>query len=93
MKTVKLTAYVHVDKYNDGKYFAHSADMTNWGDVCLGKAEFEFTIPEDFNPVAAEVAMLEKKLGAMAAEYHTNAAKIKSRISDLQCLPAPEVTA
>jgi len=94
MTKVTIKAFVHADKYSASGYTIYPVDMSRqFGTVCLGSVEVEYTIPPDFNPVAAEVAMLEKKLHFLADEYHGKAAQINGRIRDLQCLPAPGVTA
>jgi len=89
MKTVTIKAFVHADKYAAGGYTIYPVDMSNNGMVCVGAVDVQYPIPAHYNPVTAEIAMLEKKLGAMADEYHGKTAQLKSRISDLQCLPAP----
>jgi len=95
MKTIKLTGYVHLNPTGDNQYSIWHSDVSKAlpGYIFVGSFDTEFPIPEAFNPVAAEVAALEKKLDAMADEYHGKAAQIKDRIANLQCLAAPEIAA
>lgn len=51
----------------------------------------KFTVPTDYNPVATELAALEKTLDSMADAYHSGVAKIKDRIAQLQCIELSEV--
>jgi len=93
MKTIKLTGYVHVNKYNTSEFIVTNNDMTKYGDVLVGTVDIDFTIPAEFSATAAEVSLLEARVEQLSEEYHRNVAALKSRISDLQCLPAPEATA
>lgn len=94
MKTVTIKAFVHADKHSTNGYTIYPVDMSReFGTVCLGSVEVEYTIPPDFNAVGAEVALLNKQLDKLAADYLSNTTALKSRIRDLQCLPAPGVTA
>lgn len=86
---MKIQCLVHQYTNYSGQpvFQAHANDMSSFdGFVLVGPAEFEFEVPETFNPVQAEIAALEKKLSDAADEYHRNAAMIRDRISKLQCI-------
>lgn len=61
-------------------------DMTSQGYVLLGEAELVYEVPDDFNPLQSEINGLEKQLDLLAEQYHKNAATIRDRISNLQCI-------
>ncbi|KAF3997505.1 hypothetical protein [Glaciimonas immobilis] len=94
---IKIQCFIHHKrcKYTDTVTHAvfGNDDMTNCGYVLIGPHEFEYEIPADFNPVASEIAALEKNLDTMADEYHIGVAKIKDRIAELQCIEMSEVPA
>ncbi len=56
-------------------------------------AEVEFDIPDDFNPIAAKVTSLEKKIDVMTAKHHVAVRQIKDQIATLQCLENHAVAA
>lgn len=65
---------------------AYPFDMSEHGHVLLGQAELEYDLPADFNPLQTEINGLEKQLDVLAEKYHTAAAAIRNRISNLQCI-------
>lgn len=66
--------------------FVFPFDMSEHGYVLLGTADFEYDLAEDFNPLQAEIGGLQKQLDILAEKYHTSAAAIRERISNLQCI-------
>lgn len=82
---VKIKCLVH-QMVGSTKLVPFESDMSKYGYILVGPAEFEFEMPADFNPVAAQITSLEKKLDAMSAEYQRNVAMIRNQISDLQCI-------
>ena len=89
MATETIKVYIHKDKHS-AKLMPFCIDMSEYGHILIGTHEFEYEIPADFNPVAAEVALLEKQLDKINDEHMRQVKQIKGRIADLQCLPAPE---
>jgi hypothetical protein len=90
---IKCLVHQAIDKYAAAdappKFLAFPGDMTGIGGGCyllIGPAEFEFEVPGDFNPIAAQVSALEKQADKLSEEYHRNAAVIRDRISNLQCI-------
>lgn len=81
--TIKCLVHqsVHGESFN-----VFMTDMSEYGFVVVGEAELEYDVPDDFNPTAAKIATLEKKLGVMSDEYQRNVAAIRGQISDLQCI-------
>ena len=67
-------------------FVAYPFDMSEHGYVLLGIAELEYKVPDNFNPLQSEISGLEKQLDLLAEKYHQNAAAIRDRISNLQCI-------
>lgn len=61
-------------------------DMSEHGYVLIGSVDIEYDLPDDFNPLQAEIGGLNKQLDILAEKYHTSAAAIRERISNLQCI-------
>lgn len=90
---IKIKCLVHqlINGYEPAdappKFVAYDCDMSQYdGYVLIGPTEFEFEVPEAFNPTQVQVANLEQKLGKLADDYHRAAAMIRERISKLQCI-------
>jgi len=89
---VTIKAFVHKAQYGDG-YSVYSVDMSKYGDTPVGPCEFEYELAEGWNPIKAEVDMLEKKLDQINKEHVDQVLHIKDRVAKLLCLefsPAPE---
>lgn len=85
MTTVTINGFVMKAPYNGSPVFVN-CDMSEHGYLMIGPHEFDYEIPETFNPVAAEVESLNKKLAAVNKD-HSNAVKaIKDRIANLLCI-------
>ena len=64
------------------------------GYATIAPYTIKFIVPADYNPIATAIAVLEKKLDTMADAYRSEAAYIKNRIAELQCIEmSPEVSA
>ena len=89
-KTVTLKGFVHVrdDYTGTPTYTMFSTDMSSnkWAGLCCGPASFEYTIPDTFNPVAAETASLEKQKNELTADFANSVARINERLSKLQAI-------
>jgi len=88
---IKCLVHQIIDPYGapdaPPKFSAQACNMTQFdGYVLVGPAEFEFEVPDAFNPILAQVGALEKKLDKMSVEYQRNCAAIRSQISNLQCI-------
>lgn len=94
MKTVTLKTFIHRSQYGE-TYHTNSCDMSEYGDLLVAVHEFEFEIPDTFNPIAAEVANLRKKLDAVNKDHCDKVIAIEGRIANLLCIengttPAPD---
>lgn len=89
MKTIMMKAFVHMttDDWNKGDMSIYPCDdLTATGLVLVGPVDVEYTLPESFNPIAAEVAAIEKKMDEMADKYHAQTRQLTERIESLLCL-------
>jgi hypothetical protein len=94
MTTHTIKGFIFKAPNSDNLIFHASDGMTDYGWTLVGPHEFEYTLPESFNPVAAEIAGLEKQLDKLNGQHMQRVQEIKGRIKDLQCLAySPEVSA
>jgi hypothetical protein len=85
MATITIQGFVHKQENSDKMIFWPS-DMSEYGYTMVGPHEFQYKIPSDFNPVAAEVAMLDKKLADIKNEYADRVRVIEDRKARLLCI-------
>jgi hypothetical protein len=85
MATVKIKGIVHKDSWGDGFSF-FVGDMSKHGYIPVGPHEIDYEVPADFNPVAAEVASLEKQIETISGEHMITVKRIRGRIAELQCI-------
>lgn len=71
---------------NDGAFGVFPFDMSSCGYVLVGKQPIEFEVPDDFNPVPVQVAMLEKEKEKAMKEFNERVFRINEQISKLQAL-------
>jgi hypothetical protein len=87
---MKHTAKMYVqgkrDYTNKMEYHLHSGDMTDYGYVTVGTIEVEFEVPDDFNPVQAEIEMLKHAKAKVESEAMSKMRLIEDQIRNLQCL-------
>jgi hypothetical protein len=85
--TIKCFVHQYSNTFGQPVFQAYANNMSEYdGFVLVGEAEFEYDVPDTFNPTAAKITTLEKKLDAMKAEYQRNVATIRGQIGDLQCI-------
>ena len=74
-------SYKGADEWN-----LFSCDMSEYGHVLVGKQQIEFEVPDDFNPVPIQVAMLEKEKEKAMQEFNERVFRINEQIGKLTCL-------
>lgn len=84
MNTIKIPGFIVKNEY--GTYHHAICDMSEYGYITVCPHDIEIPMPAEFNPVAAEVSMLEKKLNVMANEHAQKVKQIKDRIANLLCI-------
>lgn len=88
--TMKLHVYHSTNFDGSSKYDAwhgEKLDPDVFG-IYVGPVEFDYHVPEDFNPVASEVVALEAKKSAALEDYQRTVAQINERLSKLQAITA-----
>lgn len=61
-------------------------ELQQHGYTTIGAHAFTYAVPADYNPVAAEVAAIDKKLDQMADEYHGKVKQLNQRKQELLCI-------
>lgn len=83
-QTVEIAGFILESEYEYTTWAQH--EMSDRGYTTIIPHTITFTVPADFNPVAAEIAAIEKKMDSMADEYHSKVAQLKERIANLLCI-------
>jgi len=67
-------------------YHFFECDMSAYGYVPVVEQEITIDVPDEFNPVAAEIEMLRAAQKKMQADAQVKANHIEDQISKLSCL-------
>lgn len=86
METIKIEGFILKTPYGDKDFTFSVGEMSKYGYLTVCPHSFEFTVPAEFNPIAAEVSMLEKKLDEMNDEHAHQVKVVKDRIANLLCI-------
>lgn len=87
---VEVPGFIIVSKYG---FITHAgSEMPDHGYLTVMPYNLKFTVPADFNPVAAQVSALEAEREKLKKEFNNRIAKINDQISKLQaiCYDAPK---
>lgn len=85
---ITQTGFVHFSRGCDGSssFPVFMSDMSEYGYTYLMTTEISFEIPDDFNPVPAEIEALRKMKQKIQADAQISANAIEEQISKLLCL-------
>ena len=83
---VSHETYVHLNKYDDKKYVVFDFDASDSGYVLVNKQVVTLDIPDDFDPTATKIDMLQKEIQFAEKEFSKRVTKLKEEISKLQAL-------
>lgn len=95
MSTQTIRGYIVWEKWkgesNESAIFKFSpyeptGNSEIWDQVLVGAHSFEVEIPDNFNPVPAQVAMLEEQKRLARLELSRKLAALDEQLSKLQCL-------
>jgi hypothetical protein len=96
-QTIKAFVHFQQEVWMDKPQFSiDCCDMSSHGYVLVGSQEFEVSIPDDFNPVAQQLASLEKRKTALRLKLAEELMAIDRRMNELQAIahvPSDEVPA
>jgi len=85
--TIKIEGFIMRSPHS-GNICFYESDMSQYGYLMVGPYthEFDYELPEGWDPTAAQVAALNKQKDALTDEFHRRVAQINDQISKLQCL-------
>ena len=78
--------YVHLNKYDDKKYVVFDFDASDSGYVLVNKQVVTLDIPDDFDPTATKIDMLQKEIQFAEKEFSKRVTKLKEEIGKLTAL-------
>jgi len=81
-KIVTRDIFIHHSDYNEDNIKIFNCEMTEYGDVFLGKVSVTFEIPQ-IDVAAAKIEMLEKGIEKLQAETHLKVTNMKEQIQSL----------
>ena len=83
---VSHETYVHLNKYDDKKYVVFDFDAGDSGYVLVNKQVVTLDIPDDFDPTATKIDMLQKEIQFAEKEFSKRVTKLKEEIGKLTAL-------
>ena len=78
--------YVHLSKYDDKKFVCFDFDASDSGYVLVNKQVVTLDIPDDFDPTATKIDMLQKEIQFAEKEFSERVMKLKEEIGKLTAL-------
>jgi len=78
--------YVHLSKHDDTRYVCFDFDASDSGYVLVNKQAVTLDIPDNFDPTATKIDMLQKEIQIAEKEFSKRVTKLKEEISKLQAL-------
>ena len=78
--------YVHLSKHDDTKYACFNFDASDSGYVLVNKQAVTLDIPDNFDPTATKISMLNKEIQFAEKEFSERVTKLKEEISKLTAL-------
>lgn len=85
---VTISGVVHAtqDWKGEIKYEFFQFDMTEYGYMKVCEHAFEVEIPDNFNPIAAQVESLNAQKTKLQNEFNARVREINDQIANLQCI-------
>lgn len=94
MKQVTIKGFVYEKDYGHGTQKVYEVwpveSLSNQYNTLIGPTEFQYTIPEDFNPIAQKVAALQKEKERIGAEFAARVRQIDDEIGKLTAISYDE---
>ena len=90
MAIVQIKGFVHAERQRNGelRFLLRDLDMSahdGFG-YLVGVATFDYEVPADFNPVATELAGLNKQLEEVNREFAAKVRRINEQIAKLEAI-------
>ena len=83
---VSHETYVYLNKYDDKKFVCFDFDASDSGYVLVNKQVVTLDIPDDFDPTATKIDMLQKEIQFAEKEFSERVMKLKEEIGKLTAL-------
>lgn len=89
MKTIEVKGFVLAQKNwrDDLEYTFSTIELIEHGYMTVCPHTLTFQLPEGFDPIAAQIAMLQQQRDKLRAEVAKRITEINDQISKLQALP------
>ena len=86
--TIKGFVHMSTNSWSRGELHLYGCDMSdcNLGAVLVKEVDFDFDMPDDFDPRPAQIKALQEKQTQAAADFHALQTDIMRQINDLQAL-------
>ena len=86
--TIKGFVHMSTNTWDRGRLHLYGCDMSDCsiGVVLVKKVDFEFDMPDNFDPRPAQIKALQEKQTQAAADFHALQTDIMRQINDLQAL-------
>lgn len=85
-KTCTKDMYVHLSRFSHDQIDLYSCDMSQHGFACLGKVSVTFDVPQDVDPVEAQISSLEMQIEKAGEKYQQTIQPLKQQIKELQAI-------
>ena len=87
---IKTTVHIHHQKYDwedKGQFHVYSCRLDDGAHrTYVGEQEIEIEVPDNYDPRAQQIAVLEAEKKRVMAEYQKTVTKITERINKLQAI-------
>jgi hypothetical protein len=87
---VKVTIHIFYSQYyweEKGEYLVFYAKIDDSDDMTyVGQQEIEIEVPDNYDPRAQKIVVLEAKKQKVMADYQKTVTEINARISELQAI-------
>ena len=90
---ITIKGFIHRQnsyRYADGSWSFFSCDMSEYGYILVMPYELTVDLPEDYDPVKAEVESLRKAQKAIRAELTRKGEMLEERIQSLLAIEGPK---
>ena len=78
--------YVYLSKYDDKEFVCFDFDASDSGYVLVNKQAVTLDIPDNFDPTATKIDMLQKEIQIAEKEFSERVMKLKEEISKLTAI-------
>ena len=78
--------YVYLSKYDDKEFVCFDFDASDSGYVLVNKQAVTLDIPDNFDPTATKIDMLQKEIQIAEKEFSKRVTRLKEEIGKLTAL-------